>query len=53
MEDGRIHIYNAPFENPIRSIVVGLKDWLFAGSGTAERIADAIMSLLARAKAAA
>ena len=43
-------IDNNPIENAIRPIVLGRKNWLFAGSETAGKRTAAIMSLLATAK---
>ena len=50
-DDGRYPIDNNPIENAIRSIALGRKNWLFAGSEQAGKRAAAIMSLLATAKA--
>ena len=43
-------IDNNPAENVIRPIVIGRKNWLFAGSERAGKRAAAIQSLLATAK---
>ncbi|CAM5377288.1 IS66 family transposase [Rhodanobacter lindaniclasticus] len=51
LDDGRHPIDNNPIENAIRSIAIGRKNWLFAGSETAGKRAAAIMSLIATAKA--
>lgn len=50
LDDGRYPIDNNQAENAIRPIVLGRKNWLFAGSETAGRRAAAIMSLIATAK---
>ncbi|MFC5582818.1 IS66 family transposase [Rhodanobacter terrae] len=50
-DDGAFPIDNNPIENGIRPIVLGRKNWLFAGSETVGQRAAAIMSLLATAKA--
>jgi transposase len=49
-DSGTLPIDNNPVENTIRSIAVGKKNWLFAGSERAGRRAAAIQSLLATAK---
>lgn len=47
---GSLPIDNNPVENAIRSIAIGKKNWLFAGSERAGRRAAAIQSLCATAK---
>lgn len=51
VDDGAFPIDNNPIENAIRSIAVGRKNGLFAGSESAGKRAAAIMSLIATAKA--
>ena len=49
-DSGSLPIDNNPAENAVRPIVLGKKNWLFAGSERAGRRAAAIQSLLATAK---
>ncbi|MHB8921316.1 MAG: IS66 family transposase [Halothiobacillus sp.] len=49
-ETGHLPLDNNPVENAIRSIALGRKNWLFAGSERAGKRAAAIQSLLATAK---
>ena len=49
-ESGNLPIDNNPVENSIRSIAIGKKNWLFAGSERAGRRAAAIQSLIGTAK---
>ncbi len=47
---GTLPIDNNPFENAIRPIAIGKKNWLFTGSERARRRAAAILSLFATTK---
>ena len=49
-ETGHLPIDNNPVENCIRSIAIGKKNWLFAGSERAGKRAANIQSLFATAK---
>ena len=49
-ETGHLPIDNNPVENTIRSIALGKKNWLFAGSERADQRAAAIQTLLGTAK---
>ena len=49
-DSGSLPIDNNPAENSVRPIVLGKKNWLFAGSERAGQRAAAIQSLLATAK---
>ncbi len=49
-DSGLLPIDNNPVENSIRSIAIGKKNWLFAGSERAGKRAAAIQSLLGTAK---
>ena len=49
-EIGHFPIDNNPVENTIRSIALGKKNWLFAGSERAGQRAAAIQTLLGTAK---
>lgn len=49
-ETGHLPIDNNPVENTIRSIALGKKNWLFAGSERAGQRAAAIQTLLGTAK---
>ena len=50
LDDGQLPIDNNWAENQIRPIVVGRKNWLFAGSLRAGRRAAAVMSLIQSAR---
>jgi transposase len=46
-EDGRLNIDNNPAENALRSIVLGRRNWLFAGSDRGGRTAATLCSFIA------
>jgi transposase len=50
VDDDRLPIDNNPVERAIRTITLGRKSWLFAGSLSAGQRAAAITSLIATAK---
>ncbi|MCP4143175.1 MAG: IS66 family transposase, partial [Chloroflexi bacterium] len=50
IDDGRFQIHNNPIENTIRSIALGRKNYLFAGSHDATQRAAVIYSRLASCK---
>jgi transposase len=47
VDDGDLHIDNNPAENAIRPIVLGRKNWLFAGSDKGGRTAAILSSFIA------
>ena len=47
VDDGDLHIDNNPAENAIRPIVLGRKNWLFAGSDRGGRTAAILSSFIA------
>ncbi len=47
IEDADLHIDNNPAENSLRSVVIGRKNWLFAGSDTGGRAAAILCSFIA------
>jgi len=47
VDDGNLHIDNNPAENAIRPIVLGRKNWLFAGSDKGGRTAAVLSSFVA------
>ncbi|NMM28295.1 MAG: IS66 family transposase [Glaciimonas sp.] len=49
-DSGNLPIDNNPVENTIRPVVIGKKNWLYAGSERAGRRAAAIKSLLGTTK---
>ena len=51
LDDGAFPIDNNPFENAIRPIALGRKNWLFAGSEQAGQRAANVMTLIQTAKA--
>jgi len=50
LEDGRLAIDNNPAERAMRNVVIGRKNWLFAGSQRGGHAAATIYSLIASAK---
>ena len=50
LDDGSLPIDNNWVENQVRPIVLGRKNWLFAGSLRAGKRAAAVMSLIQSAK---
>ncbi len=47
VDDGDLHIDNNPAENALRSVVIGRKNWLFAGSDNGGRTAATLCSFIA------
>ncbi len=47
VDDGDLHIDNNPAENAIRPIVLGRKNWLFAGSDKGGQTAAILSSFIA------
>jgi transposase len=47
VQDGDLHIDNNPAENALRGVVIGRKNWLFAGSDTGGRIVATLCSFIA------
>ncbi len=47
IEDADLHIDNNPAENSLRSVVIGRKNWLFAGSDNGGRTAATLCSFVA------